>query len=172
MGRIKPWLRNKKYIVTASTELNIREGPGTDYEAVGTVPHGEKILSPDTEGWMPIILEDDTIGWVSAQISSGGPGSGARAGTGASRAQSPPGRFSHLSKRTDRQIWDPRLPPVRPENLTTIDLSEFAEPLAHMRTFDGKPFTSVYGHKLLAGPLKLALRLVCDRGLGQAIEDL
>jgi uncharacterized protein (TIGR02594 family) len=54
----------KYYIVTASS-LNIRSGPGTDYEAVGTVAHGEKIISPSTEGWEPILLEDDTIGWVS-----------------------------------------------------------------------------------------------------------
>lgn len=54
----------KKYIVTAESELNIREGPGTDYAIVGTVAHGDKILSPDTEGWVPILLEDDTIGWV------------------------------------------------------------------------------------------------------------
>ncbi|MCK9378318.1 MAG: TIGR02594 family protein, partial [Syntrophobacterales bacterium] len=57
----------KKYIVTASIELNIRSGPGTDYETVGTVPHGEQIISPDTEGWVPILLEDDTIGWVSSK---------------------------------------------------------------------------------------------------------
>lgn len=55
----------KKYIVTASRELNIREGPGTDYEIVGTVPQGDQVISPDTKGWVPILLEDDTIGWVS-----------------------------------------------------------------------------------------------------------
>jgi uncharacterized protein (TIGR02594 family) len=59
--------KETKYLVTANTELNIREGPGTDYEIMGTVPHGEKILSPDTTGWVPILLEDDTIGWVSGK---------------------------------------------------------------------------------------------------------
>lgn len=59
--------KDKFYLVTASNELNIRSGPGTDYERLGSVPHGEKIVSPDTEGWVRIVLEDDTVGWVSGK---------------------------------------------------------------------------------------------------------
>ncbi len=59
--------KDKFYLVTASNELNIRSGPGSDYERLGSVPHGEKIISPDTEGWVPIFLEDDTVGWVSGK---------------------------------------------------------------------------------------------------------
>jgi uncharacterized protein (TIGR02594 family) len=58
--------KSKDYIVTAESELNIRVGPGTDYDIVGTVPHGQRILSPLTAGWVPVILEDDTVGWLSA----------------------------------------------------------------------------------------------------------
>jgi predicted chitinase len=39
-----------------------------------------------------------------------------------------------------------------------------------VETFDGKPFTEIYGHKLLAGPLKMALRLVCERGLAEELK--
>ncbi len=56
----------KYYTVTASS-LNIRSGPGTDYEVVGSVPQGEMIISPSIEDWAPILLEDDTIGWVSGK---------------------------------------------------------------------------------------------------------
>ena len=49
-------------------------------------------------------------------------------------------------------------------------MKEFTDSLAHVRTFDGKPFTSVYGHYLLEAPLKKALRLVCERGLAEELK--
>ena len=59
--------KEKKYLVTAS-ELNIREGPGINYKSLDIVKNGEKILSLDTEGWLPILLEDDTLGWASSRF--------------------------------------------------------------------------------------------------------
>jgi putative chitinase len=54
------------YRVTAVNSLNIRSGPGTDYEVAGEeLAHGDVVISPDTTGWLPILMEDDTIGWVS-----------------------------------------------------------------------------------------------------------
>jgi D-alanyl-D-alanine carboxypeptidase/Bacterial SH3 domain/Transglycosylase SLT domain len=160
----------KKYIVTASTELNIREGPGTDYEAVGTVPHGEKILSPDTAGWVPIILEDDTIGWVSGKYLQEAPEGEPEPEPEPGAPRVPEVGFPIFQKELTAKFGTPDYRQFARKNLTTIDLSEFAGPLAHMRTFDGKAFTSVYGHKLLAGPLKMALRLVCDRGLAKQLK--
>lgn len=56
------------YRVTAVNSLNIRSGPGTEYEVEGELAHGDVVISPDTAGWLPILLEDDTIGWVSRKF--------------------------------------------------------------------------------------------------------
>ena len=55
--------REKYYVVTASS-LNIRSGPGIDYEILGSAEKDEKIISPNTKNWVPIVLDDDTIGWM------------------------------------------------------------------------------------------------------------
>lgn len=47
--------------------LNIRSGPGTNYEAVGTVSAGDVIAPVDTLGWVPVLLEDNSIGWLAQQ---------------------------------------------------------------------------------------------------------
>lgn len=162
--------KDKKYIVTASSELNIRSGPGTDYESVGTVPHGEKIISPDTEGWVPILLEDDTIGWVSADYLQEAPAGEPEPEPEIGAPKVPQVGFPIFQKDLTDTFGIPDYQQFARKNLTTIDLSEFAGPLAHVRSFDGKPFTSIYGHKLLAGPLKMALRLICERGLAWELK--
>ncbi|MFA5381848.1 MAG: M15 family metallopeptidase [Candidatus Micrarchaeia archaeon] len=50
--------------------------------------------------------------------------------------------------------------------LTTISLKEFAEYLGHVRDFEGNPWSlRIYGHELLAGPLRAAFQKLCGRGL-------
>lgn len=53
--------------VIATGGLNIRSGPGKDYEDLGDLAFGDIIVSPGIEGWLPIVLEDDSIGWVARQ---------------------------------------------------------------------------------------------------------
>lgn len=59
------------YKVTAAGGLNIRSGPGADYEDVGDLAYGQVVTSPDTTGWLPILVtnEDDTglesVAWAS-----------------------------------------------------------------------------------------------------------
>lgn len=57
----------KQYTITAGSGLNIRSGPGTNYESVGGLAQGEKVISPDIEGWSPILLKDNSIGWVAKE---------------------------------------------------------------------------------------------------------
>jgi len=59
--------KERKYTVTAAGSLNIRSGPGTDYQSLGTLAQAKKVISPDIEGWLPILLDDDSIGWVAAK---------------------------------------------------------------------------------------------------------
>lgn len=54
------------YKVTAET-LNIRSGPGTQYEVWGNMEKGRVIKSPDLAGWIPILLTDGTVGWASKE---------------------------------------------------------------------------------------------------------
>lgn len=54
------------YRVEASA-LNVRSGPGTDYPKWLLLKKGETFNSPPVAGWIPIIMEDSTIGWVAAQ---------------------------------------------------------------------------------------------------------
>ena len=162
--------KDKKYIVTAST-LNIRPVPGTYFEPVGTVAHGEKIISPNIEGWVPILLEDDTIGWVAGKYLQEAPEKEPEPELREKGSlKVPQVGFPFFQKDLTDMFGTPDYQPFARKNLIEIDLSEFEDCLAHVQTFDGKPFTSIYGHSLLAGPLKMALRLVCKRGLAGELK--
>src|SRR4030042_1747698 len=52
------------YRVISPRGLNIRSGPGTEYESVGVLADGDIVISPDVALWLPILLEDNSIGWV------------------------------------------------------------------------------------------------------------
>ena len=61
---------NVKSIATG--DLNIRSGPGTEYEQIGSMVHGEIAVVAETDGWLPIVLEGDeesgeSVGWVSGK---------------------------------------------------------------------------------------------------------
>lgn len=50
--------------------------------------------------------------------------------------------------------------------LATMDLTEFAPHLGHVDDFQGNPWGhKVYGNYVMAGPLRKAFRLICERGL-------
>lgn len=60
------------YKITAKGGLNIRSGPGTDFEDVGDLAFGEVVHSPDTTGWIPILVGDvdggeDSVCWAAAK---------------------------------------------------------------------------------------------------------
>jgi uncharacterized protein YgiM (DUF1202 family) len=126
--------KDKKYIVTASS-LNIRPVPGTYYEPVGSVAHGEKIISPDIEGWIPILLEDDTIGWVAGkylQEASAGvpePEEAEKPAPGGPQVGVP-----FLQNELTGMFGAPDYHQFARKYLVNIDLSEFADSLAHVRT--------------------------------------
>lgn len=52
------------YRVIAQNGLNIRSGPGTEFEDLGDLLYGDEVISPDTSKFVPILLEDSSIGWV------------------------------------------------------------------------------------------------------------
>lgn len=57
-----------KLKVTASTGLNVRKGPGTNYSVVSSVAGGSIVDAVEKSGsWYKIKLSNGTIGWVSGQ---------------------------------------------------------------------------------------------------------
>ena len=58
-----------KVQVTAN-RLNIRKGPGTQYDIVGTLANGDVVNTVDTTGWLPILLSDNSIGWISKEFTT------------------------------------------------------------------------------------------------------
>lgn len=161
--------KEKYYLVTASS-LNVRSAPGTDYDIIAKLERGEEVASPVSEGWVPVLFEDDTTGWVSGKYLKE-----------ASEEDVPsprPPRPEIVTDETSYPIFQRDLTRLfgtpfhskSRKNLVTIDLSEFADELSHVRTWNGKRFTEVEGHRVLAGPLTKALRLVCERNLGGQLK--
>jgi hypothetical protein len=54
--------------------------------------------------------------------------------------------------------------------LTQIDLSEFRNQLGHIAGFLRRGWFGIYGNYVLEGPLKKALRLLCEKGLAQELQ--
>ncbi len=53
--------------VTA-TSLNIRRGPGKRFPVEGALSRGDIVEPLDITGWLPVELEDGTVGWLSADF--------------------------------------------------------------------------------------------------------
>jgi putative chitinase len=69
-------IKGRIYRVTAENQLNVRIGPGTEYDVWGELAHGDEVIVPDTAGWLPVIMEDNTTGWVSQKFVKEAPRSG------------------------------------------------------------------------------------------------
>jgi hypothetical protein len=53
----------------ATTNLNVRSGPGTSYDSIGGVGIEENVTVVDEEGgWLKVQLGDGTEGWVSSNF--------------------------------------------------------------------------------------------------------
>jgi D-alanyl-D-alanine carboxypeptidase len=148
------------YRVKTSSELDIHSGPGTSYESIGTLDPGQTIISPDTADWLPVLLEDDSIGWATRKDLEEAPTTKeAPAPTPAPATTGPPLFQKELTAKFGA-------PKEGAGYLVTIDLREFAGHLGHVKDFEGNPWgCRIYGHKLLDAPLKQAFRLLCERGL-------
>ena len=60
-------------VVTASTELNVRTGPDTDHDRLGTVDEGTRMVYiGETDGWYQVVYEGDE-GYVSGEYATAVP---------------------------------------------------------------------------------------------------
>ncbi len=61
------WKEEFPFTCTAEGGLNIRSGPGTDYEKLGIIPENAKaIVLQETDGWCYVVY-GDTVGWASSE---------------------------------------------------------------------------------------------------------
>lgn len=59
------------YIVVAANGVNLRNGPGTNHQLVGSTTHGDTYKLVDTQGdWHQIVLGDGTKAWIAAWLTS------------------------------------------------------------------------------------------------------
>lgn len=147
------------YKVIAQGGLKIRSGPGKNYDEEGTLTFGEIVISP--ADYIPILLEDDSIGWISRQYVQ----ETAEDTSEIEAVEIAPVKSEGLPIFQKDLIAKYGYPKERAGYLTTIDLREFAQHLGHVKDFQGNPWSCrIYGHELLIGPLKKAFGLLCDRG--------
>lgn len=60
---------SKQYVqnnVCTASSLNVRQGPGTNYQSIGRVKNGYHFKLVDVNGWIPILI-DGAVYWVSAK---------------------------------------------------------------------------------------------------------
>ncbi|MCA9728405.1 MAG: SH3 domain-containing protein [Candidatus Eisenbacteria bacterium] len=69
LGELLPvvaFAQTEAHVRITATSLNVRSGPGTDFEVLGSVKKGEVVVQlRESPGWVQIQLESGTIGWVS-----------------------------------------------------------------------------------------------------------
>jgi hypothetical protein len=58
-----------RYKVQASS-LNVRSGPGEEYDVWATLPQDHTFPALATAGWVPVVMDDDTVGWVAEEYVS------------------------------------------------------------------------------------------------------
>jgi hypothetical protein len=159
------------YLVTAKSGLKVRSGPGTDYEeAAERLLYEDVIIAADQDSpdpaWLPILLEDDTVGFVARQYVE--PVQTDYQAQEAAKIQEPaPGLAETRVPIMQNQLT--ALYGYPKENagyLKIIDLRDFSGSLTHVRDFQGNKWSCrVWGHEAMEAPLKEAFRLLCDQGL-------
>ena len=58
---------SNKVTITGSS-VNVRKGPGTQYDSIGTFKKGQEFEKVDTNGWVPILVNKEVC-WVSEKYS-------------------------------------------------------------------------------------------------------
>lgn len=164
------------YQVTAQSGLKVRRGPGTEYEEEAErLVYGDVIIGADQESpdpaWLPILLEDDTVGYVARQYVE--PVETNYQAQEAARIQEP----VPVQAKARTPIMQNQLtalygyPKENAGYLKIIDLREFAGYLAHVKDFNGNRWSCrIWGHEALEGPLKDAFRMICSRALAGELK--
>lgn len=60
-------IEGDKVVVTGSS-VNVRKGPGTQFDSIGTFSKGKEFQALNYEGWTPILL-DEEVCWISEKYS-------------------------------------------------------------------------------------------------------
>jgi hypothetical protein len=158
--------------VVARKGINIREEADINSEILGAVACGEVVIEADEPvtdpAWLPILLEDDTLGWVAREfLEEVTEDFKEIEAVEISLPKVEPGPV--IFQRDLTKLYG--YPKERAGYLTTIDLREFAGRLGHVRDFQGNQWSCrIYGHEAMAGPLKKAFGLLCERALAGELK--
>jgi hypothetical protein len=149
------------YKIVSQQRLKVRSGPGVEYEEEAEpLNPGDIVIGAERQEesskWIPIELEDESIGWVSRQ-------------------------YVVVVDEDYRVIETATVNEVLMQNqlvskfgypkegasyLKVIDLREFSSQLTQVKGFEGNQWgCRIYGHKLLESPLKKAFELLRGQGL-------
>jgi hypothetical protein len=144
-------------------ELRVRSGPGTQYpDAAEVASIGDILVQADQEifnGWVPILLEDDSVAWVSELWVEPDD-------TEYTEVE----RYSSLGALDHNEvIFQSELvtlfgyPSLRLEGLGITDLTKFAIP--GVKDWLGAPWSwKIYGHRYLEVPLSRAFTSLIATG--------
>lgn len=155
------------YRVIAQSGLKIRSGPGINYEEEAEpIPYGFVAVGADVPttdpGWVPILLEDDSIGWVARRYVTEDRTDFREEEAARIRPPAPAGLPIFQRDLAARYGYPKNNAPY----LKIIDLRAFAGALGHVRDFLGNPwFCRIWGHEALDSPLNFAFRLLVARNL-------
>ena len=59
---------NENKVVVTGSSVNVRKGPGTKFDSVGTFSKGKEFQTLNYEGWTPILI-DEEVCWISEKYS-------------------------------------------------------------------------------------------------------
>ena len=151
----------KEYEVIVST-LNVRSGPGTKYEDIADVYAGDVLYG--VEGWIPIQVEDGTVGWVSEQfvkLVEVGPEPPVESPKPVPRPKPSPGKVIYQSQ-LQALYGTPRDPAPY---LKVMDFTEFKPAMGPIVDYEGNRWGfRIYGHELIEAPLRAAFKNLIARG--------
>jgi hypothetical protein len=160
--------------VISSRGLKIRSGPGLNYEEAahplqcGDVVIQADMVSPDP-GWLPILLEDDAVGWVSRQYVK--EDSFDYRILEANRIAPEIPIIESLPIFQKGLVAKYGYPREEADYLKLIDFRDFTAFLGHVLDFGGNLWTCrIYGHEALEQPLRQAFDLLCARGLAGELK--
>lgn len=153
------------YKVISAGRLRVRSGPGVEYDDIAeALESGDVVIGAEQEAtakWIPIELEDETIGWVARQYV----------------VAVDPNYQESETETVSSIILQNQLvslfgyPKEGASYLKVIDLREFAGQLSHVRDYQGNKWScKIYGHKLLEPALKKAFQLLSGQGLINELE--
>jgi len=50
-----------------TANLNVRSGPGVEFEILDTLEKGDVVEEVEAAGWLPVLMDDGSVGWIATK---------------------------------------------------------------------------------------------------------